>query len=36
MTGDFCLIIDYILDLFLGKPYRMPSEHLDYGMSCMG
>ncbi len=25
MTGDFHLI-DYIFDLFFGKPYRMPSE----------
>ncbi len=34
MTGDVRLIIDYIFDLFLGKPYCMPLEHLEYGMSC--
>ncbi len=36
MTGDVRLIIDYIFDLFLGKPYCMPLEHLEYGMSCLG
>ncbi len=36
MTGDFPLIIGFIFDLFLGKPYSMPSEHLEYGMSCLG
>ncbi len=29
MTGDFRLIIDYISNLFLDKPYNMPSEHLE-------
>ncbi len=36
MTGDFPLIIGFIFDLFLGKPYSMPPEHLEYGMSCLG
>ncbi len=36
MTGDFPIIIGFIFDLFLGKPYSMPSEHLEYGMSCLG
>ncbi len=35
MTGDFRLI-DYIFDLYLGKPGHMPLEHLEYGTSCMG
>ncbi len=33
MTGDFRLI-DYINDLFLGKPYHMLYEHLEN--ECMG
>ncbi len=36
MTGDFPLIIGFIFHLFLDKPYSMPSEHVEYGMSCMG
>ncbi len=35
MNGDFRLI-DYINDLFLGKPYRMLYEHLENGTSSMG
>ncbi len=36
MTGDFPLIIAFIFELFLGKPYSMLSEHLEYGMSGPG
>ncbi len=37
MTGDFPLIIGFIFDLFISKPYySMHSEHLEYGMSYMG
>ncbi len=36
MTGNFPLIIGSIFHLFLGKPYSMPPEHLEYGMSCLG
>ncbi len=36
MTGDFPLIIGFIFDLFLNKPYSMPLEYLEYGMSCLG
>ncbi len=36
VTGDFPLKIGFIFDLFLGKPYSMPSKHLEYGMSCLG
>ncbi len=36
MTGDFPLIVGFIFYLFLGNPYSVPSEHMEYGMSCMG
>ncbi len=34
MTGDFHLRIDSIFNLFLSKPFHMPSKHSEYETSC--